>query len=269
MAKRHSKHVKRTRKHRGGSQGSGYEPGGALLRGVQLDAQIVKPYDACMTVARPGQMAFSSMGGLPGMRGGAYTNNLDSGIAGFAQVDKVACQPNLTNPLNQRGGVGLQSAQDMGVYEAPTARYAQAASSFTNSVGAPILLNQPLDARMWSRACTQTAGGFLRKRQQKTKSHKKSKKSRKTRKSGARRYRKHRGGGLREDALGALAAAGQTPDSVSGQSYQPGLPGKEIHIGGFTFKHQAGFYNSQLLAKLDGSHDSTYVEVATNYLGSQ
>ena len=199
MAKRHSKHVKRTRKHkhRGGSQGSGYEPGGALLRGVQIDAQVVKPYDACMTVARPGQMSFSSMGGLPGMRGGRYTNNLDSGIAGFAQIDKVACQPNLTNPLNQRGGlasqvggfasqvggVGLQSAQDMGVYEAPTARYAQAASSFTNSVGAPILLNQPLDARMWSRACTQTAGGFLRKSQQKTKSHKKSKKSRKTRKS--------------------------------------------------------------------------------------
>jgi hypothetical protein len=158
-----------------------------------------------MTVTRPGQIAFSSMGGLPGMRGGAYTNNLASGIAGFAQVDKVACQPNPMNPLNQRGGlasqvgglasqvgglasqvgglasqvggVGLQSAQDMGVYEAPTARYTQAASSFTDSVGAPILLNQPLDARMWSRACTQTAGGFLRKRQQKTKSHKKSKKS--------------------------------------------------------------------------------------------
>ena len=185
MAKRHSKDVKRTRKHkhRGGSQGSGYEPGGALLRGVQLDAQIVKPYDACMTVGRPGQMSFSSMGGLPGMRGGAYTNNLASGIAGFAQVDKIACQPNLTNPLNQRGGlasqvggVGLQSAQDMGVYEAPTARYTQAASSFTDSVGAPILLNQPLDAKMWSRACTQTAGGKKRK-------SKKSRKSRKTRKS--------------------------------------------------------------------------------------
>ena len=269
MPKRHRKNLKKTRrnkKHRGGSQGSGYEPGGALLPGTQLDAQIVKPYDACMTVTRPGQIAFSSMGGLPGMRGGAYTNNLASGIAGFAQVDKVACQPNPMNPLNQRGGlasqvggVGLQSAQDMGVYEAPTARYAQAASSFTNSVGAPILLNQPLDARMWSRACTQTAGR-----------RKKSKKSRKTRKSRSRRsYRKHRGGGLREDALRALAAAGQTPDSVSGQSYQPGLPGKEVHLGGFTFKHQAGFYNSQLLAKLDGSNDSTYVEVAKNYLGSQ
>lgn len=184
---KHSKNVKRTRKHSGGGQGSGYEPGAALVPGMQLDAQVVKPYDNCMTVGRPGQMAFSTMGGLPGMRGGSYTNNLVSGIAGFSQIDKVACQPNPTNPLNQRGGVGLQSAQDMGVYEASTARYTHAPSSFTDSVGAPILLNQPLDAKMWSRACTQTAGG-LRKRQQKgtsqkSRKSKKSKKSRKSRKS--------------------------------------------------------------------------------------
>ena len=197
MAKKHTKHVKRTRKHRGGA-GSGYEPGGALLPGTQLDAQVVKPYDGCMSVGRPGQMAYSTMGGLPGMRGGGYTTNLSSGIAGFAQIDKLPCDAPLTqfNPMNkhftqagglakQSGGVGLQSAQDMGVYEASTARYSAAPSQWTNSVGAPVLLNPALDARMWSRACTQTAGGFLRKSQQKGKTNKsrKSKKSRKTKKS--------------------------------------------------------------------------------------
>ena len=186
MPNKYRKNTQRkNRKYRGGAQGSGYEPGAALVAGTQLDAQVVKPYDNCMTVNRPGQMAFSSMGGLPGMRGGRYTTNLNGGIAGLAEYDKVACQPNAVNPLNQSGGVGLQSAQDMGVYEASTARYAQAPSSWADSVGAPVLLNQPLDARMWSRACTQTAGALLRKKQQKGKSRKskKSKKSRKSRKS--------------------------------------------------------------------------------------
>jgi len=181
---KHSKNLKKTRrnKHRGGSQGSGYEPGGPLLRGVQNDAQVVKPYDACMTVNRPGQIAYSNMGGLPGMRGGRYTVSLDGSIAGLAEYTKIPCESNLRNPLNQTGGVGLQSAEYSPVLQEGTARYSQSPSSFTDSVGAPILLNQPLDARMWSKACTQTAGGFLRKSQQKTKSHKKSKKSKKTRK---------------------------------------------------------------------------------------
>ena len=167
------------RRHRGGAQGSGYEPGAALVPGTQLGVQVVKPYDNCMTVGRPGQMSYSSMGGLPGMRGGRYTNNLDSGIAGFAQIDKVACQPNATNPLNQSGGV-------VGVYEASTARYAQAPSSWTDSVGAPVLINQPLDARMWSRACTQTAGGKKTRRAHKKtrRAHKKTRRAhKKTRKS--------------------------------------------------------------------------------------
>ena len=168
---------RRNRKHRGGA-GSGYEPGGALLS-TQLDAQIVKPYDSCMTVGRPGQMAFSTMGGLPGMRGGRYTTNL-SGIAGLAQIDKLPCD----NP-KQYGGAGLQGAAYSPVLQEGTARYTQGASQWTDSVGAPVLLNQPLDSKMLSRACTQTAGGFLRKSQQKGKTNKsrKSKKSRKTKKS--------------------------------------------------------------------------------------
>jgi hypothetical protein len=161
----------------GGGQGSGWEPGAPLVPGIASDAQVHQRYDACLSVPRTGQITYSPTGGLPGMKGGRYTNNLTANYAGFAQIDKIACQPNPTNPLNQHGGVGLQSAQDMGVYEASTARYTHAPSQWTDSVGAPVLLNQPLDAKMWSRACTQTAGGRSGRRNghRKNRTHKKSK----------------------------------------------------------------------------------------------
>lgn len=187
MPNRNSR-TRRNRNKRGGGQGAGWTPGGPLLPGVQSHAQVNQTYDACVSAPRFGQIAYSNTGGLPGMSGGAYTNNLNSTIAGFSQIDKIPCAPNYVNPQNavgthqtfvypqvegitgsqkggtpQTGGVGLQAAQDMGVYEAPTARYSQAASLWTDSVGAPVLLNQPLDARMWSKACTATAGGARRR----------------------------------------------------------------------------------------------------------
>ena len=66
----------KSRKHRGGMQGFGYAPGAALLPGVQIDAQMRVPYDSCMTVDRPGQQAFSNLGGLPGMKGGGNCGRL-------------------------------------------------------------------------------------------------------------------------------------------------------------------------------------------------
>ena len=188
MPNRNSR-TRRNRNKRGGGQGAGWTPGGPVTPGIQSYAQVNKTYDACVSAPRPGQIAFSNTGGLPGMSGGAYTNNLNSTIAGFSQIDKIPCAPNYVNPQNQvgthqafvypqvegitgkqtggtpqTGGVGLQAAQDMGVYEAPTARYSQAASLWTDSVGAPVLLNQALDARQWSKACTATAGGARRNR---------------------------------------------------------------------------------------------------------
>jgi hypothetical protein len=178
---RRGKYGKRSTRRGGG--GAGWTPGGPVSPGIQNDAQVHQTYDSCMSAPRPGQIAFSNTGGLPGMRGvmsgGAYTNNLSGNIAGFSQIDKLPCTPNYVNPQNQvgshqafvypqvegvtqKGGVGLQSAQDMGVYEAPTARYTHAPSQWTNSVGAPVLLNQALDARQWSKACTATAGGRRR-----------------------------------------------------------------------------------------------------------
>lgn len=179
-----AKSRKQMRNRRGGGQGSGYEPGGSLNPGAGNGLMVNRTYDACMTSSRPGQMAFAPSGGLPGMRGGAYTNNLSSGIAGFAQIDKIPCTPNHVSPLNQHGGVGLAAAKDMGVYEAHTARYTSAPSQWTGSTGAPVLLNQGLSGSAWSKSCSQTAGSRrkYKKKSLKKKTKSKTKSKRKTRK---------------------------------------------------------------------------------------
>ena len=152
------KHTKVRKVRRGGGQGFGYGPGSALLPGVQLDAQVHQRYDACAGADRPGQLAFATTGGLPGMKGGRYSVDVGSPtIAGFAEVNKVPCEAPLTRTA-QAGGVGLQSASDMGVLQEGTARYTTAPSGWVSQVGAPVLLNQPLDQVAWSKACTQTAG---------------------------------------------------------------------------------------------------------------
>jgi len=180
---------RKARKHSGGGQGSGLEPGGALTPGLANGLMVHRSYDSCMSTARPGQISYGAAGGLPGtsglMSGGAYTNNLSSPIAGFAQIDRVACTPNHVSSLNQRGGVGLAAAKDMGVYEAHSARYTSEPSQFVGSTGAPILLNRPLDGAAWSKACTQTAGS---RRRRKNNKKAKSRKAKKTRKSKGRKH---------------------------------------------------------------------------------
>jgi hypothetical protein len=170
------KHARRMRKHRGGGGGSGWEPDGRLSAETPY-AMVNKVYDGCMTTSRPGAISFSATGGLPGMRGGAYTNNLSSPIAGFSQIDRDTshCAPNHVNRLNQHGGAGTLSASGAPILQEDTARYMQSASQWRDSVGAPVLLNQPLSQTAWSRACTQTAG---RRRMRKSKKSRKSKKTR-------------------------------------------------------------------------------------------
>lgn len=156
--------------------GAGNVPPGPIMTGGACSSGCSSPANG--DLATVPLMKGGGSCGAPLMRGGRYTNNLGVGdIAGFAQIDKVACEPNWKNPLNQAGGGsgGLQSASDMGVYEAPTARYTTSPSSWTDSVGAPVLLNVPLDAKMWSKACTQTGG--------KRKGRKGARKARKTRRN--------------------------------------------------------------------------------------
>jgi hypothetical protein len=188
MAKsRKDRNRKSTRKNRsnrrrqnGGGGGAGWSPFGAISPQAYWVVDN-KPYDACLSATRPGQISYHPTGGLPGMssglqKGGRYTNNLEAGtLAGFAQIDKVGCTPNLTDPLNppaaapqaspvltrlQTGGVGLVGASDTGVYEAPTARYSVNPPNQTimAATGTPIAINLPLNPTMISRACVQTAG---------------------------------------------------------------------------------------------------------------
>ena len=171
-----SRRQMRRRKHRGGGAGSGYEPGGALNPGSGNGLMVSRSYDACMSSPRPGQISYAPTGGLPGMKGGRYTTSLEGPIPGLAEYNKVACTPNHINPLNQRGGVGLTSSKDMGVYEAHSARYTSSPSQWVGSTGAPVLLNQGLSGTAWSKSCTQTAGrrrGYRKKTRGK-KSHRKT-----------------------------------------------------------------------------------------------
>jgi hypothetical protein len=192
---RRARHTKKTRRHRmrkmrGGGAGSGWT-GGASIGGVALGSQINERYDACLSADRPGQIAFSQAAGLPGMKGGAYTNNLSNGIAGFAQIDRDPshCAPNHMNLMNtgkiQGGGAavgpggGSILASASPILEEYNANYTTAPSQWVGSTGAPVLLNQPLNGQMWSKACTQTGG---RRRGRAKKGKGKKSKSRKTRK---------------------------------------------------------------------------------------
>ena len=142
--------------------------------------------------------------GAPVLKGGRYTFDLGAGqfsgsagpsLGSYPEVTRIGCEGGLVNtspggaaanptPL-QNGGVG---GIDSAAYTAPTAGYTNNPSSFVDSVGAPILLQQPYDARSMNPACLKTGGRRYRKtprKQRKTqrKSRSKSRKSqRKSRK---------------------------------------------------------------------------------------
>lgn len=174
------KRMQRNKKMQGGGQGAGWTMGGPLVPGLASDATTRQSYDACLGASRPGQLAYAPSGGLPGMKGGAYTNNLSSNIAGFAQIDRDTshCMPNHSNPANngaiQSGGGSSISvaASATPILEEHTARYTTAPSQWVGSTGAPILLNQALNGQAWSKACAQTGG--RRSTKQKKNKNKKS-----------------------------------------------------------------------------------------------
>lgn len=136
--------------------------------------------------------------GLPGlsggkrrtMKGGRYGFDLANPVPGAAApwaggippVQRIACEGSTPNPLNpgphtpstappapsgnsflkggrrsrrQRGG-GLGT--DNLAYYAPTAGYENGPSRWTDSVGAPVLLQKPYDAQAWNPACIKTGG---------------------------------------------------------------------------------------------------------------
>ena len=134
----------------------------------------------------------------PVMTGGRYTVDVGQGpvngigsagpSAGMAVISRIGCEGGLVNtsppgaqanptPLTQAGGVG---GIDSAYYTAPTAGYGNKPSDFVDSVGGPVLLQQPYDARIMNPACLKTGG--------RRKVHRKSKKSKRS----TRKTRKHR-----------------------------------------------------------------------------
>jgi hypothetical protein len=206
------------------------------------------------------------------MKGGAYTNNLSSPIAGFAQIDRDGshCSPNHSNPLNngriQGGGAavgpgGSLLASAAPILEEHTARYTTAPSQWVGSTGAPVLLNQPLDGKMWSKACAQTGGKNKSKKNKSKKNKSKKNKSNKN-KSGS---RKQMGGGLEEDVNAALKASGMNPEMmlskmVNTRGYKSGMT--QV-MGEYTFRVLGEYRYYYLYVKKSADDDSTYVLIKT------
>jgi hypothetical protein len=126
------------------------------------------------------------------MKGGRYTADLGAGIladaagpgfAGYPVISRIGCEGGLVN-TSPPGALAnptplLAGGANDASYIAPTAGYSNGPSTFVDSVGAPVLLQQPYDARIMNPACLKT-GGSRRRR---------SSKGRKLRKS-TRKYRK-------------------------------------------------------------------------------
>jgi hypothetical protein len=132
---------------------------------------------------------------------------------GYPEVVKIGCQANLQNPFNpthtapnptpgavSSAGLGESIAKAFGqtggysplgqaavseAYVAPTAGYDNKPSTWTDSVGAPVQLQIPYNARMMNPACLKTGGS--RKRSSRARKTRKVRKSRKSSRSSGRR----------------------------------------------------------------------------------
>lgn len=134
---------------------------------------------------------------------------------GYPEVVKIGCQANLQNPFNpthtapnptpgavssaalgdsiarafgQTGGYSpLGQAAVSEAYVAPTAGYDNKPSTWTDSVGAPVQLQIPYNARMMNPACLKTGGSRRRRASKKSRNARKSRKGRKASRSSGRR----------------------------------------------------------------------------------
>lgn len=166
----------------------GFDGGGNINLGSENIAKLAGGNNGSYSAIK--QMA------IPSMNGGRYTVDVGAGpitgsagpvLGGYPVVSRIGCEGGLVNtsppgslpnpmPL-QSGGVG---GVDSAFYTAPTAGYANIPSKFVDSVGAPVLTQQPYDARMANPACIKTGG---RRNKRKTKSKKSKRTSRKNRRS--------------------------------------------------------------------------------------
>ena len=141
----------------------------------------------CVAANKSDIMGYSGPAGLPGLSGGrrrrqsggrygfdlSYQVTPSGGPAngGIPNVQRIACEGSTPNPLNPGphtpsteppvqgggalGGIGSPNL----AYYAPTAGYGNTASSWVSSVGAPVQIQVPYEARAWNPACLKTGGG--------------------------------------------------------------------------------------------------------------
>jgi hypothetical protein len=166
----------------------------------------------CLAGGKSDIMGYAGPKGLPGLSGGRRRHRQSGGRYGFAHVDpqivggapwastyptfsRIAAETGTQNtynpgphalvtqpPLIQGGGAQPLTGASLGgdnlAYYAPTAGYASQAGSAVNSVGAPIRIEIPYEAKAMNQACLKTGGGRSMRRKSK-KSKSKSKKSKK------------------------------------------------------------------------------------------
>ena len=208
---------RRNRSQAGGGLGAGYSVGGPVVPGLPIGntSEIVSTTN-CRAVTPDYAITPPAATGLPGfgkMMGGAYTFNLGStsnpygaalGLGAIPEVAKIGCQGTITNPLNngphtasnptpgainnwdtaasitkgmvQAGGVGQV---DSPFYTAPTAGFANTVSTWKDSVGGPVQLQMPYDAKIMNPACVKN-GGRRRSKRRSSKSSKRRGSKRKT-----------------------------------------------------------------------------------------
>jgi hypothetical protein len=213
QSRKMKKSSSRKQKQRGGTYGftgATIGPAGTISNYGQQWQTIGKPLTPdCVAASKSDIMGYSGPVGLPGLSGGRrrrqtggrYGFDLSAQIApatpalgGIPPVQRIACEGSTPNPLNpgphtpstqppiQGGGgqLGGLGSPDLAYY-APTAGYGNTASTWLSSVGAPVQIQIPYEARAWNPACLKTGGG-------KNKNRKASKKMRKAKKGMSRKH---------------------------------------------------------------------------------
>lgn len=213
QSRKMKKSSSRKQKQRGGAYsftGATIGPAGTISNYGQAWQTTGKPLTPdCVAASKSDIMGYSGPVGLPGLSGGRrrrqtggrYGFDLSAQIApatpalgGIPPVQRIACEGSTPNPLNpgphtpstqppiQGGGgqLGGLGSPDLAYY-APTAGYGNTASTWLSSVGAPVQIQIPYEARAWNPACLKTGGG-------KNKNRKGSKKMRKAKKGMSRKH---------------------------------------------------------------------------------
>jgi hypothetical protein len=183
MVKR--RNTRRNRKTSGGGWGF---TGAASVPGQVNNPLVYSGIGDCRATQPPGFVTPGRAVGLPGMYGGSRRNRKQNGgrygfnmadmasvapngsawwAGTYPPVQRLACEGSTPNPMNpgphtpstqpplQRGGA-LSLGGDNLAYYAPTAGYSNDPSTWKDSVGAPVQIQTPFNARSMNPACLTT-----------------------------------------------------------------------------------------------------------------